>query len=202
MKQSIRTVANLRKLTYFVALGSNLSAKGLSAGEILHAAVARLRDFADVVSVSRQFRSPAFPPGSGPDFMNAAACLRSDLPPRDFLNELHGIEAAFGRQRKKRWAPRPLDLDVIACGQTVLPDVETWRHWKDLPLAAQRQEAPTTMILPHPRMQERNFVLVPLMDIASEWRHPVLGRTISEFHADLSEEDRRSMVSVTDPGCQ
>ena len=92
--------------------------------------------------------------------------------PEAVLARLHATEDAFARRRRARWGPRTLDLDLIAMGDTVLPDAATQARWRALDAAAQRSLAPDRLILPHPRMQERAFVLVPLADVAPGWRHP------------------------------
>jgi len=76
----------------------------------------------------------------------------------------------------------------------VLPDVSTYRVWQDLPLERQTQVAPDTLILPHPRVQDRAFVLVPLADVAPEWRHPVSGQTVRQMLNALSPEARAEVV--------
>jgi len=72
---------------------------------------------------------------------------------------------------------------LISYGDHVLPDVATQTRWMELPLSEQMTKAPDQPIVPHPRLQDRAFVLGPLMDIAPQWRHPVLGRTIAEIYA-------------------
>ncbi|MFP7569765.1 2-amino-4-hydroxy-6-hydroxymethyldihydropteridine diphosphokinase [Marivita sp. S2033] len=174
---------------FFIALGANLSSTEGPPEVTLRAALEMLEN-ADlkVQSVSAFYRTPCFPAGAGPDYVNAAAHLQSALSPEDLLARLHKIEAFFGRERHNRWGMRTLDLDLIASGDRVLPDRATYIAWRDLPLEAQRQAAPDQLILPHPRLQDRAFVLVPLRDIAAQWRHPVLDRTVAEMCDALSPD--------------
>ena len=130
---------------------------------------------------SRWFGTPAFPPGSGPDFVNAAAALETSLEPERLLAALHGAEQELGRVRPARWAPRVCDLDLIAMEDTVLPDRATLERWMAIDLGQAQTVTPLHLILPHPRMHERSFVLVPLAEIAPQWRHPATGRIVAEM---------------------
>lgn len=149
------------------------------------------------IAQSRLFRTPCFPAGAGPDFVNAAALCTTTLPPEGVLQALHAVEAAMGRVRGARWGARVIDVDLIAYGAQVAPDPATFRHWADLPPDAQMRDTPDRLILPHPRMQDRAFVLVPLMDVAPDWVHPVLGQSVRQMHAALDPSERAQVWPVT-----
>jgi 2-amino-4-hydroxy-6-hydroxymethyldihydropteridine diphosphokinase len=164
--------------TAIVAFGANLDSIAGGPVESLEYAVDRLEmagSGVDIAKISRFYRTPCFPAGAGPDYVNAAAVLRTGLTPGDLLSHLHRIEAELNRVRETRWAGRTLDLDLLAYGERVLPDPDTVQHWIDLPADRQREEAPGRLILPHPRIQDRPFVLVPLCEIIPDWTHPVTG---------------------------
>lgn len=91
---------------------------------------------------------------------------------------------------------RTLDLDLIALGDAVLPDAATQAQWRGLDPEAQRRLAPDRLILPHPRLQDRSFVLVPLADVAPDWRHPVLGLTVREMLAARPVAERSEVVPL------
>jgi len=180
-----------------IALGGNMPSEKGAAAVTLRLALARLEAHGCALqAVSRFFSTPCFPPGAGPDFVNAAAVVTCRGGAEDMLALLHEVEAEFGRERVTRWGQRTLDLDLIAMGDAVLPDVETYGMWRDLPPDEQGTRAPDRLILPHPRLQDRGFVLVPLADVAPDWRHPVLGQSVTEMLAALPEEERAQIVPL------
>lgn len=122
-----------------------------------------------VSRVSRFYRSAAVPASDQPWFVNAVAAVETALAPAALLAALHAVEKSFGRVRGERNAPRLLDLDLLAYDDRVDP-------------GGDGQPA-----LPHQRLHERGFVLVPLRDVAPGWRHPVLGRTVDELIAALPD---------------
>lgn len=150
-----------------------------------------------MLAISRLWRTPAFPAGSGPDYVNAAVALTTRLTPEDLLGELHRIEAELGRLRKgPRWQARVIDLDLLAYGDQVLPDLATHDAWRALPPERQAEAAPEGLVLPHPRLHDRGFVLAPLAEVAPNWRHPRLNRTVAQMLAELPPGALQGMEPV------
>ncbi len=163
-----------------LALGSNVTSSAGTPAETLRSALFRLSSGPlTLTGVSRFFRTPAWPPGSGADYVNAAATFRAALPPAAVMAHLHAVEAAHGRLRTARWVSRTLDLDLLFCDDAIFPDEASVRAWIDLPPERQRSDTPDGLILPHPRLQDRAFVLIPLAELAPSWRHPVTGLTVA-----------------------
>ncbi len=115
-----------------------------------------------VVRRSRWYRSAPVPVSDQPWFVNAVAEVRAELEPAALLAVLHQVEAGFGRVRRRRNEARILDLDLLAYGARVSGPGE-------LP------------VLPHPRLAERAFVILPIAELAPDWRHPVTGLSAAEL---------------------
>lgn len=184
--------------TALVALGGNLASSVGTPAETLRAALDALAQRFGAVVASRVYRNPAFPAGSGPDYVNAAARLDlgQDVTAPGVLQALHEIEALYGRERLSRWAGRTLDLDLVAFDDLVLPDPATHTAWRDLPPDRQSVAVPDQLILPHPRLQDRAFVLVPLSDVAPDWRHPVLGLSVREMLDAVPQAERDGVIAL------
>lgn len=147
--------------------------------------------------MSRMYQTPAFPAGSGPNFVNAVFVIETDIAPEALLTLLHAIEEDAGRVRDVRWGPRTLDLDLLTCGDLIWPNIEIWTDWHDLVPEEQTKVAPDRLILPHPRMHERAFVLVPLADVEPTWTHPVLDLTVEDLMDACFGEDLADVVALT-----
>ena len=141
-----------------IALGSNLGNSLTTLESALH----KLGTIPGVVMKARSRWYKTAPIGpSQPDYLNGCALLEVRLSPLELLRTLLEVETQFGRIREERWGPRTLDLDVILFGDLILDTPE--------------------LQVPHPRMKERAFVLVPLAEIAPEWIDPVSQLPISEL---------------------
>ena len=180
-----------------IALGANLASTYGDAAESLRKAVTLIPQGGEVIRLaSPLYRTPAFPAGNGPDYVNAAVLLQTDRNASTLLSDLHAIEAMMGRERVQRWGQRSLDLDILGIGDMILPDLQTYRNWAQLPLEQQMRVTPDQLILPHPRLHERAFVLVPLADVAPDWVHPVLRLSVRQMLDALPDEAKREVVRL------
>ncbi|MGO4914276.1 2-amino-4-hydroxy-6-hydroxymethyldihydropteridine diphosphokinase [Pseudogemmobacter sp. W21_MBD1_M6] len=181
----------------WVAMGGNTTSDVGGPEKTIAAALEQMQtDSFFLVSTSKYYRNPCFPKGAGPDYVNAVAGFRTSMSPQEVLAHLHRVEAAFGRERVQRWGMRTLDLDLLAYDDAVLPDLATYQMWQNLALEIQKTDAPDQLILPHPRLHERAFVLVPFLDVAPDWVHPVLNRTVAQLAAALPAEDIAEVVPL------
>lgn len=164
-----------------IALGANVSGPLGPPRETLLKAIERFSEIGiSDVKVSSFHKTPAFPPSDQPDVLNAVAIGRSTRAPEDILISLHTIEHELGRVRTIPWAARAVDLDLLAVGEIVSP------QWHQVAARGNQPGEPDApLILPHPRMHLRRFVLEPLVEIAPDWRHPALGLTARELLARL-----------------
>jgi 2-amino-4-hydroxy-6-hydroxymethyldihydropteridine diphosphokinase len=156
-----------------IGLGGNLTSPEFGPPiEVLGAALAQLQQSGvRLEGCSPWFQSAPIPASDQPWFINGVACIGTALAPQALLALLHRTEARLGRRRSAddaRWAARIVDLDLLCYGDYVIGE-----------------SGDAGLVLPHPRLGERAFVLAPLAALAPAWRHPVTGRTAAEMLAAL-----------------
>ncbi len=144
--------------TAYIAFGGNI-------GDVKAAFISARSQIAvlpntDLIGSSLLYRTSPVGPAGQPDYLNSAIAITTGLEPIELLDALQAIENAHGRERKERWGARTLDLDIIAIDQEV--------------------SASERLVLPHPHMLERQFVLRPLCDLAPKWQHPRLKQSADE----------------------
>jgi 2-amino-4-hydroxy-6-hydroxymethyldihydropteridine diphosphokinase len=143
----------------FVGLGSNLGDAVLTVKKAIQVLESWARP--EPLTASSLWETRPVGPVAQAHFVNAAVGFKTTLPPEELMTRLLALEKEFGRVRLVRWGPRTLDLDLLFYGEI-------------------RMRAPF-LTLPHPRIQDRGFVLAPLRQIAPDFVHPVLGQTLESL---------------------
>ncbi|MGB7405140.1 MAG: 2-amino-4-hydroxy-6-hydroxymethyldihydropteridine diphosphokinase [Pacificimonas sp.] len=153
-------------MSIVVALGSNRPhGRHGQPRSILHAALNAIAAIGiEIVEVSQVIETAPLGPSSR-RYANAVATIDTRRSPEELLTSLHMIENEFGRRRQRRWGARVLDLDLIAYEQEV--------------------RGGPRLVLPHPAMHLRRFVLGPMLHVAPDWRHPILNLSTRQMYARL-----------------
>jgi 2-amino-4-hydroxy-6-hydroxymethyldihydropteridine diphosphokinase len=151
--------------TVFIALGSNLGDRAAN----LRAALEAFEPDVHILAESGIYETPPWGYSDQPAFLNMVVKAGTRLAPQPLLDFLKGLESRLGRQESFRYGPRSIDLDILFYDDLVLDEPQ--------------------LSIPHPRLHERGFVLVPLAELAADLRHPVLQKSIAELlaEADASE---------------
>jgi 2-amino-4-hydroxy-6-hydroxymethyldihydropteridine diphosphokinase len=155
----------------YIALGTNLGDRLAN----LRAAIESMPPKVEVLAESHIYETPPWGYEDQPAFLNMVVKAETGLEPEFLLKYLKQIEVELGREQSVRWGPRLIDLDILFYDDLVV----------DTP----------PLVIPHPRLHERAFVLVPLMDLASELVHPVFHKRVNEFTAEI---DTEGIVCVDD----
>lgn len=152
----------------YISLGSNMGNKK----ENLEKAISELSQVKDtfVTKKSEIIETEPFGYKEQDDFLNACVGIKTLLPARELLKELLAIEKRMGRERKIKWGPRIIDLDIIFYGKEVIEEDD--------------------LIVPHPYMEYREFVLKPLEEIIPNFVHPLLMKRVSTLRKELEENEK------------
>jgi 2-amino-4-hydroxy-6-hydroxymethyldihydropteridine diphosphokinase len=142
----------------FILLGSNLGDRN---SHLTYGRQEISRAIGEIITISSIYKTAAWGNQNQPAFYNQVIEIKSVLPPQEMLSELLKIEKNAGRVREERWGPRTLDIDILFYGNVVIES--------------------DTLTVPHPRIADRRFTLLPLSEIAPDLIHPVTGQTISEI---------------------
>jgi len=148
-------------VTVYLGLGSNLGDREQN----ISRAIEMLSHWLHVEKVSSYYETEPVGYGQQPRFLNAVCEATTSLAPEELLSVAKEIEIALGRKPSSPNGPRPIDIDIVFYGDSVTKSLH--------------------LTIPHPRLEERAFVLVPLTEIASELVHPVSGRTATEMLREL-----------------
>jgi 2-amino-4-hydroxy-6-hydroxymethyldihydropteridine diphosphokinase len=143
--------------TVYLGLGSNLGDRAAN----LRRAVKALMLKATILAESAAYETPPWGVKNQPAFLNMAVKLDTELTPMELRDSVKGIEVALGRERSYHWGPRVIDIDILFYDDLIMDE--------------------PGLVIPHPRLHERGFVLVPLESIASNFVHPLLGLSIREL---------------------
>lgn len=153
----------------YIALGANLPSRFGTPSETLAKACAVLSDRGlRILDQSRIWLTAPVPVSDQPWYHNSVISVETDLSPRDLLNLLLSVEHEFGRVRIMQNEARVLDLDIISYDDLIVSE--------------------DSLIIPHPRMHQRGFVLYPLRDITNNWVHPLLNHSIDDLVANLPSD--------------
>ena len=156
----------------YLGIGSNIGNKKQNIEKTKYKL---LKNNINIIKTSYYYESPSWPNQNNPKFLNVILRINTNLEPIELMKKCKDIEREMGRKKATKNSPRKCDIDII--------------DYKNKKINGH-------LILPHPRMHTRNFVLFPLFDIDKEWKHPVLKHNIKKLISLLSNSDIRSIKQI------
>ena len=169
-------ISEKRAKKVFLAIGSNLGNKKIN---IEKAKYKLQNNFIKILRSSSSYESFSWPDTTKPKFINIVIKIKTTLSPIKLLKLCNKIELEIGRKRFGKNEPRVCDIDIIDYDQKII-----------------RLKKPNDLIIPHPRMKKRNFVLLPLYEIAKNWKHPVSKVNIAKLISFLNDDDLRTIKQI------
>jgi 2-amino-4-hydroxy-6-hydroxymethyldihydropteridine diphosphokinase len=151
------------KKTVYLSLGSNLGDRQAN----LRAAIQNLEELGRVTATSSFYETEPVAVKDQPWFLNCAVKLETELMPKQLMKAVLALEERMGRRRKQSKGPRTIDVDILLFGNSLIESKE--------------------LVVPHPRMHDRRFVLEPMVEIAGDVRHPGLKKTMQELRDGLAD---------------
>lgn len=158
-KHAVHLCPMKQEARIFLATGSN---QGDRAEQLATALRLIAKKLGQIVQQSSIYETEAWGLTDQPAFLNQVLEIQSDLNPSDLLQAATEVEQEMGRVRQEKWGPRKIDIDLLFYGAQII----------DLP----------ALKIPHPQLHLRNFVLIPLLEIAPDWEHPVFHQTIEQLY--------------------
>lgn len=140
-----------------IGLGSNMGEKA----RLISEAVANIAQLGTIEKLSSLYKTQPWGNEAQDFFLNAVLSMKTGFEPRDLLGKLMQIEADIGKQKKVHWGPRKIDLDILYFGQKIILD--------------------NSLMIPHPFLHLRNFVLIPMQEVAAGFMHPIFRKTTTEL---------------------
>ncbi|MEE2705199.1 MAG: 2-amino-4-hydroxy-6-hydroxymethyldihydropteridine diphosphokinase [Pseudomonadota bacterium] len=154
-----------------IAFGANLNSHVGSPMVTIKSAISALQSRGIIfVKYSRFFETTPVPPSNNRNYINSVAIIETQMNPYELLNACHEVELMYGRERSYKNSPRTIDIDILAYNNIVIKNRK--------------------IQIPHPRLHEREFVMIPLGEIAPNWKHPFLNISISELISNLETNNK------------
>ncbi len=161
----MQTFNTKKYINVFLCLGSNIGNRGSN----LHDAVGLIeKNIGKIAKKSHVYETQPWGEPNQEPFYNQVLMVNTSLDPRDILDKISRIERELGREKKEKWGPRVIDIDILFYGKRLIRD--------------------KGLEIPHPDLHKRAFVLVPMMEIAPEFEHPVLNKQIDDLYMECGDD--------------